>query len=996
MSKETTNDDVAEPTEDTTESGSILEKNFSRRTALVGAGLIGSAAASQSAGAVDITENEPGVAGDGSAPGAGNLAEVLSLNLESDDVIVDVSGSNDIGDRDYLKELDSDGNDVPTVAFPEPTTEVLPGDRISDIEPEDRLRTTRNDTFDLDNDHIYQSASLGGENELVYAPVGHALGAGGGATDLGDQLNPTIDVKVDSVGVDQDDVELGPVGGEPYFASDFFTNGGGNGPFTPPASGNNGQFDDRNPDNVVLVDGDGNIADEFDGTLNERGFEVQLNDIANIYEVVFEDHRQTIVLPNVQNDGELNEDEANTIGLQDDFSDLGADPPGIFLRLDGGNMFVISETFEADNGGADNNVNTGTLTVVSGQDISDISGQTFIQQNATDTDPVLPIRNTNTSGGDGAVNDGKEVYIPVTGGVEPEKNVAEGDPLGIQLDGTGFTQQVDATLLSTGRLDSTEEIQNQTGSDAVFDGPVSGVSGTDDGFYIRVVTEGTSSDGTIQKLVNLSPSDVSNLTILSVILEDAEFNGSTDTGTAHNVLLDTKSKIINQLQTQINNGTRSSASVDVADVTGTGDFFGSTSLPTDFTDATGDDSGYVIGSETVVEDPYQQAVDESSVEVEVGSVSAISPTANNVADDLGLEGNGFNSVNAETITDDDIYTIQADPLNLVTQDTESDEYLGDFEVTDNEIPLFEDSVELVQSKDTDRTDDLVFRDSLDSSASSAQDEASAGNESGAARFSPTRYHDGFDILELREPVEELPGDSVPHNPRGLDPSQTNVDVYYGDRFEGIRVRNEGNLEGDNIEVVELGMDDPRVGVTWTDTKTRGDAGFNESDTTFWFSKENLASGVAVDVVYFGDNSPEDIGAVDHRSDLTFSIDVEDANNVSDSQFGQTALFEVMDLSENSPADGNFDTGGTGTSAEQGLYFFGHGDRGDIQASDGISGGSSEIQLAEVYNPNNSEVPIEYIYGDGSIDTQGLLDAIRDFRDNEISTQRLLDAITEFR
>lgn len=980
MSNDNTNDKKTEPTEEaTTDDGSLLEKNLTRRTALIGAGLVGSAAASQSASGVDIEVNEPGAADNDNPPAQGDdPAEVLSLTLESDDVIVDVDGSGDI-EKSYLDDM----------GFPSTDPEVLPGDRVSNIEPEDRLVTTRMNSFDVNNDHIFQAPVFDATNELTYYPYGHAFGddedpVPGG---LPDTLNPAIGIKVDSIGIGQSNKSV---------SSSWFS---------PPGSGT---FSDRVPGNV-----------SYSGSIPGNGFSYVSG--SSPAEFSFDDHRQEVTLRNVGNNNEIVEDEANQVGLSSLFSTIGSDNSGQIFQLGTTDpILVIGDGYQ--NGKpqpVDGSIpSTGTFVSAEGRD--GIVDTDIIQQQVPDDRGSVVTVTSEDSFNNHVFKDptGDAVLrIPVletdsvTGIVDP---VEEGDALGI-IEGTP-DQDDDIMLLSTGEIVPGDSVGSQAGSGNAF--------GSDsDGFYLDVVAATPDRNTLVSGQSDFDGDDI-------VALEVEEI-ADPDVGTTDTRYLDSKGAVLDELEMQINALTRSDASVVVQDV----------GAVDNINDGDGDIDGIVIRSTTEVDDAYDQNVAVSSVEISslpgsdgnrglFGSGPGTAhPETTDIVTDLGLQDGTFNAVNADTVVSDDIYKAQADPIDAVNKVSAENEQLGDFEVTNNGISEGEDATERVASKEETRTNDLVYRDSLNSSAGSAQDLGPTGssNESNADRFGPnpdeTQFHDGFDILELREPVEETASADVPHNPRGLGPGETNIDVYYGDRFDGIRVKNEGNLEGDNIENVQLGVMEPGEsnnidGEMWTVEKQIGDDGFDAQDTIYWFSREDLAEvSNLLDFVYFGDNTKDDNGSfeeedpdelvndnvdVDHTSELTVSINVVNANEVgSPDEFGDTALFEVMDLEETTPqVDGEFDTftSDPATSAESGLFFKGHGDRGDIAASAGVSGSTNQIQLANLYEPSNEVVPAKYYYGDseGDVDVDGLLNAIRDYRDSKIGVNRLLEVVGEFR
>jgi len=128
----------------------LSEVEITRRTALAG---ISSAAGIGSLGTAGTTDvSVTGNAANGPVSPGANDVNVLNLNLDSEDTVIDVSGGSGLDDsRDY---------EAVTATHPTPSTgqELRPGDLVSEFSIRDRVFTSTYLDFDLDNDHLYQSA----------------------------------------------------------------------------------------------------------------------------------------------------------------------------------------------------------------------------------------------------------------------------------------------------------------------------------------------------------------------------------------------------------------------------------------------------------------------------------------------------------------------------------------------------------------------------------------------------------------------------------------------------------------------------------------------------------------------------------------------------------------------------------------------------------------------------------------------------------------------
>jgi len=340
----------------------------------------------------------------------------------------------------------------------------------------------------------------------------------------------------------------------------------------------------------------------------------------------------------------------------------------------------------------------------------------------------------------------------------------------------------------------------------------------------------------------------------------------------------------------------------------------------------------------------------------------------------------------------------------------------------------------------------------------------AGEVEGEEQLYP--FIEGYDIVEIRDSIfnnrddaddpsdapdtlvrEEEPAGVDDGDGRNLSDDETMAHLVYGDRFDGLSVRNDGSANmQDHVREHELHVlnDGDR---DWITAAQAIDIAGEDRSPLFPQSRPDLAVfyGTSTanceldDYDYFGDDQEHELW-FGTSGETTCSTPVEDnvilgvtAELSAEAESGRTLKYEVPKLYDEDK-DGNYDAVRPGADdsevsasfQDRGIFFESHDDQGHpdpvligdtitIEGS-GSGGGGGGGGSTPTSTPTPTPTPgggggstptpgggggsfspcDNYDCDNGNVTTTGLVDAVGDWRDGNLDTTDLIDVINSWR
>lgn len=488
--------------------------------------------------------------------------------------------------------------------------------------------------------------------------------------------------------------------------------------------------------------------------------------------------------------------------------------------------------------------------------------------------------------------------------------------------------------------------------------------------------------------------------------------------------------------------------------------------------------GYIVRSNTEVESSFDQGVDVSSVEI--GSIHELvidevidpenleridggllkSIERQEIEAALGLGFGDWNSVTAATVAQGDIYYPRADPLAQVEPNNENVEFLGDVELTCNDIELGyrgwllgTEGVSVIRYYPSDYPY-ADFQEELNIEygdlETDAGDEVDAGqsaaniiddiveDENGDFSVGDYEFVEAFDIVEVKDAIfdestapvgtpetlirdsgEDGHDDGVDRGlPREDEPTSfSRTFLVYGDRFDGLAVRNEGTIDLDEVNehVLEVVNDVER---DWINAGMAISI-IGSSQAPLWPNdRPDLVrfigddDGLADEVLdeAYAEGSRQTRFTDDHGNEIWFGTDGETTCGESVDDYvhmivtaavsnsvdeGETLDYEIPDLYDQR-SNGKYNVvpaslvrdGVSANYQDRGIFFESLDDQGDISGDIGLVTIGEDIgaDITENYDPENST----------EVSAAGMRDAVSDWRDGEIDTAQLRQVLNAWR